>query len=95
MATNDKPCNTCDFFDPIIRARKETIWGWCAKKSIYPYKEGPGQVFPAKVNRVDSPDKRAKPKIVRQNQIVTGCPYYKPRKNKPNKADLLKSLENK
>jgi hypothetical protein len=92
---NENPCKTCDYFDPVIRARKETSWGWCAKKSVYPHKEGPGQVFPAGVKRVDNPQDLAKPKIVQRTQVVKECTFHKPRKNKPNKADLLKAMENK
>ena len=60
---NDKPCGECQHFDVIIRGKRETKHGWCAKKSKYPAKEGPGQVFPEGVERVGNGE-LAQPVIV-------------------------------
>jgi len=95
---NDQPCDACDYFDPVLRGKQgkltETSWGWCAKKSVYPYKEGPGQKFPVGVMRVASADELAKPVIVQVNQVMSHCKDYKSRKTKQSKASLLQLLKN-
>lgn len=99
-AFNDKPCNTCEYFDPVMRGQpaqggvKETNWAWCSKKSKYPFREGPGQKFPAGVERV-AEGELGQPVIVRKNQIVQNCTTYTARSVKPSKADLLKQLQEK
>jgi hypothetical protein len=71
---------------------KETIWGWCAVKSVYPFKEGPGQVFPPNVARVEDPAMPAKPHIVQRGQVVEGCSKYVKRTALLSKADLMNKL---
>lgn len=71
---NTLKCMQCRFYDPIKSAKRPNAsHGWCAVKSIYPFKEGPGQQFPSGVRRVDSPEKPAKPMIVRGDEVVTPC----------------------
>jgi hypothetical protein len=42
----------CRNYDPIMTgAGKESRRGWCAALSVYPFKEQPGQIFPAGVKR--------------------------------------------
>lgn len=97
---NDKPCDTCEHYDPVMRGRsaggglKETNWAWCAKRSKYPSKEGPGQKFPAGVERAEA-GAMAEPCIVRKGQVVTNCRTYAERSAKLSKADLLKQLQEK
>jgi hypothetical protein len=94
---NDKPCDTCHHFDPILKGGqkglKETDWGWCAKKSVYPAKEGPGQVFPAGVQRVSDPASPAEPFIVRRGEVKGNCTAFSARKSLHTKQDLLKKLQ--
>jgi hypothetical protein len=103
---NDKPCDTCDHFDVVLRGNsgkkvkgklvsgtRETDWGWCAKKSVYPHTEGPGQRFPLEVKRVDKPEDLAKPVIVRKGQVAEHCTHFTSKKIKPSKAELLKTLQ--
>lgn len=98
-AFNDKPCETCQHYDAVMRGMpggkgglRETNWAWCAKRSKYPSKEGPGQKFPAEVSRVEEGDLAA-PFIVKRGQVVANCDMYTPRGNAPTKADLLKQLQ--
>jgi hypothetical protein len=99
-AFNDKSCDTCEFFDPVMRGQaglggvRETNWGWCAKKSKYPAKEGPGQKFPEGVERL-AVGEPGQPFIVKKAQVVQHCTTYTPRSVKPSKADLLKQLQEK
>jgi len=77
--SNDLPCGKCAHYDPILGPKeKETKRGWCAKKSVYPTIEGPGQVFPKGVQRQAKATDMAKPVIVRKVQVVPACPYVKP-----------------
>jgi hypothetical protein len=96
MSLNSNKCGTCDFFDPIMRGTnksvRETNHGWCAKKSIYPRKEGPGQMFPAGVARMET-DEPAKPFIVRVDQVVSNCKEFVGKRVKPSKEALLKKLQ--
>lgn len=71
---NDKPCDTCVHFDPILvgGARKAARHGWCAAKSTYPAVEPRGQTFPPDVKRAD-PGERAEPHIVLARGIVRMC----------------------
>lgn len=78
MAINDKPCKDCAFYDEIKLGKgAKSNKGWCAKKSKYPYKEGPDQVFPAGVDRV-GPGELAKPVIVRGAKVVDNCESFTP-----------------
>lgn len=91
---NDKPCKDCENFDVIIRGKKETAHGWCAKKSKYPHMEGPGQVFPAGVQRV-AKGEMALPVIVRANSVESRCTMYRPKRAKQSKRDLIKKVQSK
>lgn len=86
-----KTCGSCEHYDPVLRGTKETKWGWCAKKSVYPAKEGPGQLFPVGVKRVEG-GALAEPCIVRKEQIVPNCPVYTIRKVRPSKQELVDKL---
>lgn len=97
---NDKPCDTCEHYDPVMRGQtakggvRETNWAWCALRSKYPATEGPGQRFPANVQRVGTTE-LAEPYIVRKGQVVAHCDKYAARTLRVTKADLLKQLQNK
>ena len=71
MAT--RPCKECSKYDPIGR---KTGHGRCSLKSIYPMKEGPGQVFPLGVTRMTEEGKPCKPFVVRGDSIATTCPSF-------------------
>lgn len=79
MAEN--PCNTCQYYDPIIRGKTEGRHGRCAAKSTYPAKEQRGQVFPPGVKREASGD-LAKPVIVVGTNIVPACNLYRAKPSK-------------
>lgn len=99
-AFNDKSCDTCEHYDPVMRGQtakggvKETNWAWCALRSKYPANEGPGQRFPAHVQRVEN-GALAEPFIVRRGQVVAHCDKYSARTLRVSKADLLKQLQEK
>jgi len=96
MAT--KSCDTCASFDPVLRGfnrggHKETAWGWCAKKSVYPIAEEPGQMFPPGVTRMSEATGPSQPYIVKRGQIVAHCnDYQEKKKDIMTKADLLKKV---
>jgi hypothetical protein len=96
MAT--KPCDTCSSYDPVLRGfnrggHKETSWAWCAKKSVYPVNEEPGQKFPPGAKRMSEAVGPAKPFIIKRGQIVGNCTEYQERKsNVISKTDLLKKI---
>ncbi len=91
MANNTNPCGTCDHFDPVVRGMKETQWGWCVKRSIYPKHDSRGQVTPANAVRADSAEDLAQPHMVQKTEIRSDCVLYTIAKKKPTKADLLKA----
>jgi hypothetical protein len=72
---NTQVCNKCTHYDPIAPKTKH---GWCAKKSIYPFKEQPGQLFPLNVRR-GKPDQLAKPVIVAGNEVQVHCTDFLPK----------------
>lgn len=81
----DKPCSTCQHYDPIMRGDKEGRHGRCAAKSTYPAAEQSGQTFPPGVTR-EQPGDLAKPVIVTGAGIERGCLQYRSKpisKNKP------------
>lgn len=90
---NEKPCDDCQHFDPVIRGKKPTNWGWCAKKSVYPKKQGPGQIFPMGVKRVANGADPAQPYMVKKGKVVTNCVEYRLRLPGPSKQDLIKELQ--
>lgn len=71
---NALECGNCAHYDPILGPKGKNIKkGWCIKRSKYPYRDGPGQLFPANAVRVDSATKLAEPYIVREKQVVEAC----------------------
>ena len=72
----DKPCETCQHYDPILRGTTAGRHGRCAVKSTYPNKEQKGQVFPPGVRR-EEPGVLAKPEIVVGAGIVPACNLYR------------------
>lgn len=71
----DKPCDTCQHYDPILRGSKPGRHGRCAIKSTYPAQPQQGQVFPPGVKR--APDgEPAKPVIVIGRDVVAHCTDY-------------------
>lgn len=74
---NTNACGTCKNFDQLIGPRnKAQQFGWCAARSVYPAKEGPGQVFPPNVKRMSDPSVPSKPLIVYQDTVDTGCVFF-------------------
>lgn len=79
--SNTNPCGTCRHYDPILHGMKATARGWCAKKSLYPAKDSPGQVTPKGAARVDSGES-AKPYLVKRDAVESQCPHFAlPKKN--------------
>lgn len=71
---NSLKCSDCKYYDAIKSGRsKVAVHGWCSVKSVYPFKEGPGQVFPPGVRRVESGELPAKPEIVEGAKVVKTC----------------------
>lgn len=71
---NTLKCENCRHYDPIKSGRSKTAFhGWCSVKSVYPFKEGSGQLFPPGVRRADSPESPAKPEIVEGAKVVRTC----------------------
>ena len=76
--SNTLPCGKCAHYDPLLGSNeKDTGMGWCAKRSQYPYKEGPGQVFPAGVSRVAFGE-LARPFITKKGDVVVSCEHTRP-----------------
>lgn len=77
MAVNSKPCNECMHYDPIKLGdgKKQARRGWCAVKSIYPYKEMEGQLFPPGVKRA-APGEHPNPKIVVGSEVQSHCDQF-------------------
>lgn len=96
---NDKPCDGCKHFDPVMRGNnkglRSTAWAWCAKHSVYPKTEGPGQIFPVGAKRMTDADKPAQPKIVRKGEVVSNCMDFNPQKAVLSKEELLKKVRDK
>jgi len=95
---NEHKCEDCNHFDPVMRGNnkglRQTDWAWCAKKSIYPVNEGPGQKFPAGVQRMTDPDKPAEPKIVKKGEVVSNCTDFMEKRQVLSKEDLLSKVKN-
>ena len=84
--TNTLPCGKCRFYDIILGSyEKETKRGWCMKRSKYPYKEGPGQVFPPNVERVEE-GQLAQPFIVKGNHVISVCTFAETADQNPREA---------
>jgi len=74
---NTNACGTCKNFDQLVGPRsKAQPFGWCAARSVYPTREGPGQAFPPNVKRMDDPEKPAKPLIVYQTTVDAACVFF-------------------
>jgi hypothetical protein len=81
MAINDKPCGGCKNYDPILGSgERPKRRGWCIPRSLYPAEEGPGQIFPAGVKRVNAGE-LAKPYIVKKDYVHPMCGLYKVAEN--------------
>jgi hypothetical protein len=91
MPLNKNKCDQCEHFDPVLRGTKPTPWGWCAKRSIYPVQEGPGQVFPVGVMRAE-PGSLAEPYMVRRGQVIDNCTTFLIRRVRSSKAELINQL---
>jgi len=95
---NTKTCDTCANYDPVLRGEnrgghRNTVWAWCAKKSVYPMLEEPGQKFPPDVQRMTTTESPAKPYIVKHGQVVPSCTQYEEKANNViSKADLVRKL---
>ena len=82
MALNEQPCSACRFYDPIRNGLdtkgnvKFAVRGWCAAKSVYPFKEQEGQVFPPGVKR-GKPGELGKPVIVVGSEVESGCSSFR------------------
>lgn len=72
---------------------RETVWGWCTHRSVYPTQEGPGQKFPEGVRRAEAGE-LAKPYIVKKGQVVLHCYDHVERQPRLSKVELLKQLQN-
>ena len=71
---NKVKCKDCRHYDTIRSGQtKNPQHGWCAVRSIYPFKESVGQVFPPGVRKQPSEDIPAKPEIVTGAGIVANC----------------------
>lgn len=89
---NSLPCGDCINYDPILaREEQETLRGWCIARSLYPAKEGPGQVFPPNAQRHEDPKALGTPFIVKKMALITACPYA--RKGKPEAAELKRQAQ--
>lgn len=86
---NANPCKTCEHYDPILRGMKETAQGWCVKRSLYPYRDSPGQVTPANAQRVANPNDPASPHLVEGAGVRSDCLLFQARKPRVSKADLM------
>lgn len=73
--SNTVPCGQCVHYDPLLGSNeKDTGMGWCAKRSLYPHKEGPGQVFPPDVQRVAF-GALARPFITKKKSVISPCEH--------------------
>lgn len=78
MAINDMPCGDCVHYDPRLGPNyKDTRRGNCIMRAKYPFKEGPGQLFPPNAQRVGKGE-LAQPYLVKKDQIVAHCTFAKP-----------------
>jgi hypothetical protein len=82
---NSLPCGKCKYYDPILsHEEKDSGMAWCSMRSKYPHKEGPGQFFPAGVERVEE-GVLAKPFIVKKTEVKDGCPFVMKASSDPTK----------
>ena len=79
---NALKCKDCRFYDRIgAKGRGPDTHGRCAAKSAYPAKEGPGQVFPDNVRRVEE-GALSKPFIVEGDKVIASCTHVNPKVTK-------------
>lgn len=78
----DKPCDTCQNYDPIIRGDKPGRHGRCAVKSTYPATQQGGQVFPIGAKRAEY-GQLAKPVIVVGAEVERACEEYRAKAKRP------------
>lgn len=77
---NTVKCENCKNYDVIRSGKTKTPkHGWCVPRSLYPFKEGPGQTFPANARRVESPEDAAKPEIVTGALVLASCGLVVPK----------------
>ena len=81
MALNEHPCVECMHYDVIKPGNVEKKLapgqhGWCAVKSVYPYKEQEGQTFPPGVRRA-APGMFPLPVIVVGTEVVGHCTDFR------------------
>jgi hypothetical protein len=80
--SNKLKCKDCRFYDSIgAKGRGSDSHGRCAVKSVYPAKEGPGQVFPDGVRRV-AEGELAKPFVVEADKVISSCVQVSPKATK-------------
>ena len=74
---NNVKCQDCVFYDGqqkfTPRGPKDAWYGWCAKKSVYPFKAPDGQVIPEGVQRASEDEPIAKPFIVHGGKVQIAC----------------------
>lgn len=87
---NTSPCSDCQFYDPILKGMQPTPRGWCVKKSLYPFRDSPGQQTPPNAKRVASMADLAKPHIVEGKKVVADCNQYAKLVARKSKAELQK-----
>jgi len=76
---NELPCGKCTHYDPILKSNEEeSKRGWCIKRSKYPAREGPGQVFPATAERLANPKALGEPFIVKKDGVIESCAFARP-----------------
>lgn len=78
MAINDKPCNTCVHYDPIVVGigKRKPVRGWCAVKSVYLAVDPESRPAPTGVKRA-APGERATPVIVIGKDVVPHCAQFR------------------
>lgn len=92
---NTKRCSECEHYDPVLRGMKPTKYGWCVKRSLYPYADSQGQITPSHATRVARPEDPAKPHLVEGNAVVAHCTLFQIRRAKPTKAELMSKVTRK
>ena len=77
---NTVKCRDCSHYDVIRSGQtKDPRHGWCSVRSVYPFKEELGQIFPPNVQRVSASNLPAKPEIVEGSGVVSNCSRVSPK----------------
>jgi hypothetical protein len=83
MAINSYPCKSCIHFDAIHLGggdgNRYHNRGRCIQKSLYPFKEEPGQSFPVNAKRAPE-GQLAQFCIVHGDEVMEGCSLFQARK---------------